>query len=138
MLKVVDADEEARVCQLILMLADWNGLGMIQRAKAQFPLLEIVIISGYAHFEFAQTAIKYGVGDYLLKPIKREELMATLEKLGQRCRQRRQSASEMERLRQSNQETVDQLRARLPLDILNGQAVCAQALQRAHHPGKRV
>ena len=28
MLKVVIADDEARVCQLILMLADWDGLGM--------------------------------------------------------------------------------------------------------------
>lgn len=157
MLKVVVADDEARVCQLILMLADWERLGMevvgtasnglealelverlqpdilitdirmpgchglelIERAKGEFPQLEIVIISGYAHFEFAQTAIKHGVGDYLLKPIKREELMATLEKLGQRCRQRSQSASEVERLRQTNQENEDQLRQRLPLDILN-------------------
>lgn len=156
MLRVVVADDEDRVCQLILMLADWNSLGMevagvasnglealelverlhpdilvtdirmpgchglelIQRAKEKFPQLEIVIISGYAHFEFAQTAIKYGVGDYLLKPIKREELMSTLEKLGQRCRQRACSAVEMERLRQANRETADQLRARLPLDLL--------------------
>ena len=156
MLRVVVADDEDRVCQLILMLADWNSLGMevagvasnglealelverlhpdilvtdirmpgchglelIQRAKEKFPQLEIVIISGYAHFEFAQTAIKYGVGDYLLKPIKREELMSTLEKLGQRCRQRACSAVEMERLRQANRETADQLRARLPLGLL--------------------
>lgn len=157
MLKVVVADDEARVCQLILMLADWDslemevagvasnglealelverlrpdilitdirmpgchGLELIERAKAEFPQLEIVIVSGYAHFEFAQTAIKHGVGDYLLKPIKREELMSTLEKLGRRCRQRSQSASEVERLRQTNQENEDQLRQRLPLDILN-------------------
>ena len=157
MLKVVIADDEARVCQLILMLADWDGLGMevagvasnglealelverlrpdilitdirmpgchglelIERAKDKFPQLEIIIISGYAHFEFAQTAIKHGVGDYLIKPIKREELMATLEKLGQRCRQRNQSATEMEQLRRSNQETENLLRLRLPLDILN-------------------
>lgn len=156
MLRVVVADDEARVCQLILMLADWDSLGMevagvasnglealelveslhpdilitdirmpgchglelIERAKAKFPQLEIVIISGYAHFEFAQTAIKHGVGDYLLKPIKREELMATLEKLGQRCHQRSQSASEVEKLRQANRENVDQLQARLPLDLL--------------------
>lgn len=157
MLKVVVADDEARVCQLILMLTDWDSLGMevagvasnglealelvehlhpdilitdirmpgchglelIERAKGKFPQLEIVIISGYAHFEFAQTAIKHGVGDYLLKPIKKEELMATLDKLGKRCRQRSQSVSEVEQLRQSNQENVDQLRLRLPLDVLN-------------------
>lgn len=151
MLKVVVTDDEARVCQLILMLADWDSLGMevagvasnglealelvgrlhpdilitdirmpgchglelIERAKGKFPQLEIVIVSGYAHFEFAQTAIKHGVGDYLLKPIKREELMGTLEKLGKRCRQRSQSASEVERLRQTNQENEDAVRKHL-------------------------
>ena len=96
-----------------------HGLELIERAKDEFPQLEIVIISGYAHFEFAQTAIKHGVGDYLIKPIKREELMATLEKLGRRCRRRNQSAAEMEQLRQSSQETENLLRLRLPLDILN-------------------
>ena len=96
-----------------------HGLELIERAKGEFPQLEIVIISGYAHFEFAQTAIKHGVGDYLIKPIKREELMATLEKLGRRCRRRNQSAAEMEQLRQSSQETENLLRLRLPLDILN-------------------
>lgn len=96
-----------------------HGLELIERAKDEFPQLEIVIISGYAHFEFAQTAIKHGVGDYLIKPIKREELMATLEKLGRRCRRRNQSAAEVEQLRQSSQETENLLRLRLPLDILN-------------------
>ena len=64
------------------------GLELIQHAKESLPQLEIVIISGYAHFEYAQSAIKHGVGDYLLKPIQKGELMATLQKLGDRCRAR--------------------------------------------------
>ena len=56
------------------------GLELIQHAKEELPQLEIVIISGYAHFEYAQSAIKHGVGDYLLKPIQKQELMATLKK----------------------------------------------------------
>ena len=47
------------------------GLELIQHAKESLPQLEIVIISGYAHFEYAQSALKHGVGDYLLKPIQR-------------------------------------------------------------------
>jgi two-component system response regulator YesN len=47
-----------------------DGLQLIQAVKEYNPQLEIIIISGYAHFSYAQTAMKYGVGNYLLKPIK--------------------------------------------------------------------
>ena len=123
MLKVVIADDEARILSLIRLLPDWDALGievagtagnglealaliererpdilitdirmpgcqgleLIERARRIVPDIEIIIISGYAHFEYAQTAIKLGVGDYLLKPIKKDELTATLSKLAQRC-----------------------------------------------------
>lgn len=59
-----------------------DGLELIRSAKQIMPDLEVVIISGYAHFEYAQSAMKYGAGYYLLKPIKQAELMETLEKSG--------------------------------------------------------
>lgn len=34
----------------------------------------MVIITGYAEFEYAQKAISYGVSEYLLKPVSRDEL----------------------------------------------------------------
>lgn len=130
MLKVVIADDEARILSLIRLLPDWDALGMevvgtagnglealaliqreqpdilitdirmpgcqglelIERARRAVPDIEIIIISGYAHFEYAQTAIKLGVGDYLLKPIKKDELTSTLSKLAQRCRTKHPSA----------------------------------------------
>lgn len=40
----------------------------------------ILLISGYAEFEFAQRAIQLGVVDYLLKPIGRDKLIAAVER----------------------------------------------------------
>ena len=118
-LKVVIADDEVRICQLIQALVNWEEMGMeiagtanngidaceviekespdilitdirmpgcsglelIEKIKKTKPELEIIIISGYAHFEYAQQAIRYGVGYYLLKPINKVELMGILEKL---------------------------------------------------------
>lgn len=165
MLKVIIADDEARVCSLIKMLIDWEALGMelagtaanglealelvercrpdilitdirmpgchglelIERAKKISPQLEIVIISGYAHFEYAQSAIRHGVGDYLLKPINQQELMTTLEKLGQRCLSRRQLGSEVEQLRKSSREDTQQLQGRLMQDLLSQRLSTATA-----------
>ena len=64
-----------------------DGIELIQRAKALQPKLHFIVISGYRKFEYAQNALKYGVEDYLLKPLKQEELTGILlrlkDKLGQ-------------------------------------------------------
>lgn len=158
MLKVIIADDEARVCSLIRMLIDWdalnmelvgvaanglealdliksrdadilitdirmpgcNGLTLIERAKAIKEQLEIIIISGYAHFEYAQSAIRFGVSDYLLKPINQQVLMDTLEKLAKRCRSRRNLGNEVAQLRRSSEENEQQLQSRLMRDLLAG------------------
>jgi two-component system response regulator YesN len=65
-----------------------SGLELIEKVKESRPEIEIVIISGYAHFEYAQTAIKFGVGDYLLKPVSQAELNTTLRKFKERILER--------------------------------------------------
>jgi two-component system response regulator YesN len=119
MLKVIIADDEDKICQLIYKLIDWDSLDMkveaiahngiealelvksnnpdiiitdirmpgydglefISRTREINPDIQFVIISGYQQFEYAHKAIKYGVIDYLLKPIKKNELLATLTKI---------------------------------------------------------
>lgn len=108
------------------------GLELIQHAKETLPQLEIVIISGYAHFEYAQSAIKHGVGDYLLKPIQKGELMATLKKLGDRCRAR-QAEGEQAAHRYS-QEDRTRLQNRLIQDLAERRlrAPTAQVLEQEY------
>lgn len=101
------------------------GLELIQHAKECLPQLEIVIISGYAHFEYAQSAIKHGVGDYLLKPIQKGELMATLKKLGDRCRARQAAGGQG--ARQYSQEDRSRLQNRLILDLAEQRLVSPSA-----------
>lgn len=59
-----------------------DGIELIKRVSEEFENKPaIIIISGYNEFEFAKAAIKYGVNDYLLKPIDEIELMQTLERI---------------------------------------------------------
>ena len=55
-----------------------DGLDFIERARELNPEIVFVIISGYSDFDFAKRAIKYGVSDYLLKPIDEAELRSNL------------------------------------------------------------
>lgn len=94
-----------------------DGLELIARAKELKPELEIVIISGYAHFEYAQSAMKYGVGDYLLKPIKQEELMETLRKMRKRCEARLERQAGQLRNEQNSRDALKRLRESLMRDL---------------------
>lgn len=58
-----------------------TGLELVQQVSERFPQTRFVVISGYRYFEYAQKALKYGVEDYLLKPIDEEELNRTLKKI---------------------------------------------------------
>ncbi|MEZ0537064.1 response regulator [Caldicellulosiruptoraceae bacterium PP1] len=59
-----------------------NGLELIKRVKENiYPAPEIIVISGFADFEYARTALRYGVSNYLLKPVEEEELIDTLLKI---------------------------------------------------------
>ncbi|WP_180270768.1 response regulator transcription factor [Sporanaerobium hydrogeniformans] len=46
-----------------------NGIEMVKKLHAMKNETYVIIISGYQEFEYAQSALKSGVVDYLLKPI---------------------------------------------------------------------
>jgi len=51
-----------------------SGLELIIEIKKIIPNSEIIIISGYDDFDYARKAIKFGVLDYILKPVEQPEL----------------------------------------------------------------
>ena len=139
MYKAVLADDEPKICQLILELGDWkrfgievaavckdgeeafesicrihpdivltdirmpvyDGLELIRRVTEAGLHPAFIIISGYKYFEYAYNAFKFGVIDYLLKPIDREQMNEVLEKtchILSRQRAYRQAEDELQRL----------------------------------------
>ena len=51
-----------------------TGLELLRAIPEVSPDSKVVIISGYAEFSYAQEAVQHHAFDYLLKPIKEEEL----------------------------------------------------------------
>ena len=65
-----------------------DGIELIEKAKALDPRIDFIIISGYRHFNYAQKAIRFGVEDYLLKPLKAVEINQTLRKMTEKYKER--------------------------------------------------
>ena len=77
-----------------------DGLGLARRAKELFPEIRIVIFSGYNDFTFAQEAIRYGVTDYILKPVDPDNFHEIIEKAEKNMRERQ--AEENREIRRQN------------------------------------
>ncbi len=60
-----------------------DGIEMIRRTCEEYSY-SAIILSGYSNFEYAKRAIHYGVTDYLLKPLKREEMVKAIESAKER------------------------------------------------------
>ena len=58
-----------------------DGLSLIKELYKRKIQVKIVILSGYQEFDYAKRALKYGVEDYLLKPIDEDELKQLLYKI---------------------------------------------------------
>ena len=71
--------EKIELIFLDIRLPNESGLVLLNKIKQRFGMIPTVITSAYADFSYAQTAIRYGVIDYLLKPIRMEQVRNILE-----------------------------------------------------------
>lgn len=122
----VDAIELVRNEQPDLMITDiqmpgYSGLELIKMAKRERPDIECIIISGFSDFDYARKAIKYGVEDYLLKPINREEFSATLDKIKHNCDIRNEQITREEKTRLQIESSMKIMRKKLIEEIQKGQ-----------------
>lgn len=69
-----------------------SGLEMVRELKERDVHLHVIILSGYAEFDYARRAITYGVDDYLLKPLAAEDVQEMLKKIEQRIREEEEAA----------------------------------------------
>jgi two-component system response regulator YesN len=81
---LVEAAEARRFdCAFVdVRMPGMDGLAAVEAAAPSCPSTRWVIVSSYAEFEYARRAIRVGVTEYLVKPVRLEELSACLERLG--------------------------------------------------------
>ena len=86
-----------------------DGLTLSRHIKAQFPQIEIILLTGYEEFEYAKEAVRIGAARYLSKPISGEELIGELDALSGKIRERRQE-------REAAAKYAEEMRERTELD----------------------
>ena len=97
-----------------------DGMELCEEVQRTMPWVEMIILSGYDDFSYAQKAISLGVREYLLKPVTSAELEDALNRVSRQIEEKRKERENLtamkERLTSGNQFLRDKLLASLFTD----------------------
>lgn len=79
-LALLNSGEEFELMLSDLMMAELDGIGLLERTKEKFPDMPVVMVTAVHDISVALAAIRNGAYDYLLKPFEREQLLNTVRR----------------------------------------------------------
>ncbi|MFR2836690.1 MAG: response regulator [[Clostridium] nexile] len=62
-------------------MPDTDGLEVARYVYKNCPDTRVIILTGYAEFEYAQTAISYNVSSFIIKPMNKKELLESVQSI---------------------------------------------------------
>lgn len=104
-----------------IMMPGCDGLEMIRRVKENNPEVHFVIISGYPDFDYARKAIRYGVNDFLTKPVQKDELEGVLYKIIDEKAENDRQREDVEQLRNTVQRQSKQIKETFLSSVVSGE-----------------
>lgn len=90
-----------------------DGIELVEKVLEERRETYFVIVSGYSQFEYARQAVKLGVEDYLLKPIKKKELQTVLNKISSKHKKSSKDRIETEILKTELMQTREKIKNNL-------------------------
>lgn len=85
-LKIVDEHRNLDVVVLDVKMPDLDGLETLKALKQDYPLIEVIMLTGHATVENAVEGMKLGAFDYLMKPCDLDELMGKVNEAADKKR----------------------------------------------------
>jgi two-component system response regulator YesN len=73
-----------------------SGLELIAWVNDHYPEVETIFLTGHAEFSYAKKAVQLGSFEYLLKPVKTEELVQTVNRAIEKINENRNAAQMVE------------------------------------------
>ncbi len=109
-----------------IRLPDIDGMDILAKIKAEFPLTEVIIFTGYATLDHAVEAVKKGAFYYLAKPFTPQQVQAIVER-----------AEDHLRLSLENQRLRQEIKNQTSGRGHSWNQLQNQGLARSHHQGRR-
>lgn len=62
-----------------IKMPEADGLAVAKFVFENLPDVKVILLTGYADFKYAQTAIQYNVSDFILKPTNKKDLFSSVK-----------------------------------------------------------
>jgi putative nucleotidyltransferase with HDIG domain len=90
-LAILESGDEFDLVLSDLMMAEMDGIALLERAKERYPDMPIVMVTTVHDISVALQAIHNGAYDYLPKPFEREQLLNTVRRALENRRLKREN-----------------------------------------------
>lgn len=132
--------EESRPDVLItdIKMPFMDGLQLSKIVRERMPWIKIIILSGHDEFNYAQSAVKLGVTDYLLKPVSAQDLNKTLVELSRTLERESREREKLIALQNNVEYNLVLSRERFLLKLVMGGVSSAEAITQSQQLGLDV
>ena len=86
-LKVLEKNHNIEIVILDVKMPGMDGIETLVEIKKNFPLVEVIMLSGHADVESAIDGMKQGAFDYLMKPCDMDQIIAKVTEAAAKKRQ---------------------------------------------------
>jgi len=112
-----------------------DGLQLCRIIRQHWAWMKIIIISGYNDFQYAQSAIKLGVSEYVLKPVSVQDLQTILARMAFILDQEKVERAHLKQLSRQVQDTLQLQREKFLLRLLTGGESAVSAIEQGQELG---
>lgn len=106
-----------------------DGLELCKLVKKELPNIKILILSGYAEFDYAKEAIRLGVTEYLLKPISSGKLLEALNGVSESIRREKEDKDLVRKYMEEMRENTEHEKQKFFEQMIAGNLSMADALE---------
>ena len=110
-----------------------DGLTLSRMVKAEFPWIEIILLTGFEDFEYAKEAIRIGVASYLSKPISGDNLLVEIDLVAEKIIEKRKEKEAALRYEQEMKEKAQLDKQDLFGDLVSGTKELSYILEKAKY-----
>jgi two-component system, response regulator YesN len=113
-------DEKPDIVLMDIRMPGINGLEAAKRIRTVLPDAHIVMLTAFDEFTYAREALTIGATEYLLKPVRPDDIMSSMAAIEKRVAEIRVKQAQEEELRKSVESALPFIQMSFVYDLISG------------------